>query len=330
MKECSMKPHPLRPFAIVAAVSGCLACASIAAADDAFPSKPVRIIQGFSIGGISDTIARIVGEPLYERLGQPVVVESRAGGGGVVGMASVRGATHDGYTLLLGNAVVTISANKQDKPPFDPMTAFVPVSMIGTAPSILMANGSFPVHNLKELIAFAKARPGAIDCATSGVGTSNDLAVHLLNHMAGLKLATVPYKGSGPSLAAVVGGETPLSFGPLLPAIPPVRSGRLRALGVSGLQRAPTLPDVPAIAELLPGYEAVGFYSIMAPAGVPEPVLEKLHKEINAVLAMPIVRKRLESQGMDVAVMSRKEFGEFLTRDAERWKNLVQSAKLKF
>jgi tripartite-type tricarboxylate transporter receptor subunit TctC len=245
-------------------------------------------------------------------------------------MTAVHSAPHDGYTLLLGNAVITISGNKQDKPPFDPMKAFVPVSMIGTAPSVLMSHPSIPVRGLKDLIAFAKARPGQVDCATSGVGTSNDLAVHLLNHMAGIKLVTVPYKGSGPSLTAALGGETPLTFGPLLPAIPHVKSGRLRGLGMSGLQRSPTLPDVPAITEILPGYEAVGFYSIVAAAGVPAPIVERLHTEINAVLAIPAVRKRLESQGMDVAILSRKEFGDFLVRDAQRWRNLVQQANLKF
>jgi len=312
------------------ALLGCLAWAAPTRADSIFPTKPVRIIQGFSIGGISDTIARILGEGLGERLGQPVVVEARAGAGGVVGMAAVRAAPRDGYTLMLGNTVLTITGNKQDKPAFDPMSEFVAVAMIGTSPSILLANRSFPVGDLKQLIAFAKVRPGQIDCATSGVGSTNDLALHLFNHMAGLKLATVPYKGSGPALTATLGGETPLIFSPLLPAIAPVRSGRLKAFGVSGTTRSAALPEVPAIAELLPGYEAVGFSGIVAPTGVPAPVLERLHKEINAVLGMPAVRKRLDAQGVDVAVMSRDEFGTFLNRDAKRWTELVQKANLKF
>lgn len=298
------------------------------AADGKYPYKPIRIIQGFSIGGISDTLARVVGDKLGARLGQPIVVEARPGAGGIVGMRSVADATPDGYTLLLGNATMTITPNLKQKPPFDPLKLFVPVSMIGTAPSVLMANVSMPVSSIKELIDHAKANAGKIDCATSGVGTSNDLAVHLLNYMAGIRIVTVPYKGSGPSLTAVLGNETPLSFGPLLPAIPHVKAGRLKGLGISSLKRNPALPDVPAIAEVLPGYEDVGFYSIVARHDVPKPIVELLHHEINAILALPDVQKFLVAQGLDVEIMTRREFADFIARDAGRWKDLVHNAHL--
>ena len=315
--------------ALMFALAGGTACAQFAhAADAKYPYKPIRIIQGFSIGGISDTLARIVGDKLGARLGQPIVVEARPGAGGIVGMTAVAGATPDGYTLLLGNATLTISPNLKQKPPFDPIKMFVPVSMIGTAPSVLMANPSMPVHSIKELIAYAKARPGEINCATSGVGTSNDLAVHLLNSMAGINIVTVPYKGSGPSLTAVLGNETPLSFGPLLPAIPQVKAKRLSGLGITSLERNQALPDVPAIAEVLPGYEDVGFYSIVARHDVPGSIIDFLHKEINAVLALPDVQKHLVGQGLDAKVMTRQEFADFIARDARRWKDLVQTAHL--
>jgi tripartite-type tricarboxylate transporter receptor subunit TctC len=318
-----------RTAALMLAIAGGAACAQLArAADGKYPYKPIRIIQGFSIGGISDTLARIVGDKLGARLGQAVVVEARAGAGGIVGMTAVAGATPDGYTFLLGNAIMTISPNLKQKPPFDPMTMFVPVSMIGTAPSVLMANPSMPVNSITELIAYAKARPGQVNCATSGVGTSNDLAVHLLNSMAGITIVTVPYKGSGPSLTAVLGNETPLSFGPLLPAIPQVKAKRLIGLGITSLERNHALPDVPAIAEVLPGYEDVGFYSIVARHDVPKPIIEFLHKEINAVLALPDVQKRLTEQGLDARVMTRQDFADFIKRDAERWRDLVQKAHL--
>lgn len=324
-----MKLLSRQTAALMLALAGGATCVQIAhAADDKYPYKPIRIIQGFSVGGISDTLARIVGVKVGERLGQPIVVEARAGAGGIVGMTSVAEATPDGYTLLLGNAAMTISPNLRQKPPFDAMKMFVPVSMIGSAPSILMANSSMPVNSIKDLIAYAKARPGEINCATSGVGTSNDLAVHLLNFMAGINIMTVPYKGSGPSLTAVLGNETPLSFGPLLPAIPQVKTGRLKALGISSLKRNRALPDVPAIAEVLPGYEAVGFYSIVAHHSVPKPIIELLHQQINAVLTLPDVQKLLIGQGLDVDVMTRQEFADFITRDAKRWKDLVHHAHL--
>ncbi|MGZ5123183.1 MAG: tripartite tricarboxylate transporter substrate binding protein [Burkholderiales bacterium] len=297
-------------------------------ADERFPSRPLRIVQGFSAGGISDTLARIVGDKLERQFNQPVVVETRSGGGGVVGMQAVMDATPDGYTLLLGNSAITISANRKQKLPFDPMKEFVPVSMIGTAPSILLANPALRVSSVSELIAYAKSHDGKVDCATSGVGTSNDLAVHLLNQMAHIKIMKVPYKGSGPSLTAAISNETPLSFAPVLAAISHVKQGRLKPLGVSSLKRNRAFPDVPAIAESVPGYEDVGFYSIVAPREVPRARLDLLHREINSSLALPDVRERLASLGLDVAIMSRDQFGEFMVSDAHKWRGLVSVAHL--
>lgn len=326
-----MKLLTRRVAALLLALTTGGACVPIAhAAAQAYPYRPIRIIQGFSAGGVSDTLARIVGEKVSEHLGQAVVVETRPGGGGIVGMTAVAGATPDGYTLLLGNSAVTIAPNRKDKPPFDPLTMFVPVGMFGTAPSILLANPSMPAGSVKELIAYAKARPGKIDCATSGIGTSNDLAVHLLNNQAGIKIMNVPYKGSGPSLIAAIGNETPLSFGPILPAIPHVKQRRLRALGVSGLKRNQALPEVPAIAEALPGYEAVGFFGIVAQRDVPKPIIELLHKEINAALALPDVQNHFVRLGLDVDIMTRQEFADFIARDAKKWKDLVHAAHLVF
>lgn len=322
---------PARKTATLLLALVCTAtCAPTAHADGKYPYRPIRIIQGFSAGGVSDTLARIVGDKLGERLGQPIVVEARPGGGGIVGMTTVLGSTPDGYTLLLGNSAITVSPNRKDKLPFDPMKMFVPVSMIGTAPSILLANPSMPVSSVTELIAYAKTMPGKVNCATSGIGTTNDLGVHLLNYMAGIKIINVPYKGSGPSLIAALGNETPLSFAPLLPAIPLVKQGRLKAIGMSGLKRNQALPNVPTIAEGLPGYDDVGFYSIVASRDVPKPVIELLHNEINKVLALPDVQTHLNSLGLDVGIMTRREFADFIRKDAEKWSELVHKGNLVF
>lgn len=324
MKLASRRPA-IAAAALIAAIG-----MQTAWAQDRYPYRPIRIIQGFSAGGVSDVLARIVGDKLSERLGQPVVVAAKPGGGGIVGMTTVIEATPDGYTLLLGNSAITISPNRSEKPRFDPMTAFVPVSMFGTAPSILLANLSLPVGSVSDLVAHAKKMPGKINSATSGVGTTNDLGIHLLNQMAGIKLVPIPYKGSGPSLTAVLGNETALSFAPLLPSIPHVQQKRLRALGVSGLKRSPAVPDVPAIAESIPGFDAVGFFGIVAYREVPRPIVDRLHNEINAVLAMPDVQGHVARLGLDLHIMTMKEFGDFIRTDAKRWADLVRDARLVF
>jgi tripartite-type tricarboxylate transporter receptor subunit TctC len=301
-----------------------------ALAQDRYPYRPIRIIQGFSAGGVSDTLARVIGDKLGERLGQPIVVAAKPGGGGIIGMTTVIEASADGYTLLLGNSAITISPNRKDKPRFDPMKAFVPIAMFGTAPSILLANPTMPVGSMPELIAYAKTMPGKINAATSGIGTTNDLGIHLINQMAGVKIMNIPYKGSGPSLTAALGNETSLSFSPLLPAIPHVQFKRLKALGMSGLKRSPAMPDVPAIAESLPGYDAVGFFGVVAYREVPRPVINLLHKEINTVLALPEVQANLARLGLDLSILSQKEFGDFIAQDARKWADLVRDAKLVF
>ena len=318
------QPIPSAVVALALAATGF----QLSYASDKYPYRPIRIVQGFSAGGVSDTLARIVGDKLGERLGQSIVVETRPGGGGIVGMTTVVEATPDGYTLLLGNTSITIAENRKDKPRFDPMKMFVPVSMFGTAPSILLANPAAPVKSVKELVAYAKSRPGDVNCATSGIGTTNDLGVHLLNNMAGVKILNVPDKGSGPSMNAALGNETPLSFAPLLPAIPHVQNRRLRALGMSSLKRNPALPDVPAIAEEIPGYETVGFFSIVAYRDVPKPIIELLHREINAVLAMPAIQAQFTRLGLDIAIMTRREFGDYIENDARKWAELVRKAGL--
>lgn len=322
--------QPVRSAVVALALASTATCVQPSHAAEKYPYRPIRIVQGFSAGGVSDTLAQLVPDDAGERLGQAIIVETRPEGGGIVGMTTVIEATPDGYTLLLGNSSITVSPNRKEKPRFDPMKMFVPVSMFGTAPSILLANPAAPVKSVKELVAYAKSRLGDVNCATSGIGTTNDLGVHLLNHMAGVKILNVPYKGSGPSMNAALGNETPLSFAPLLPAIPHVQNRRLRALGMSSLKRNPALPDVPAITEEIPGYETVGFFSIVAYREVPEPIIERLHREINAVLAMPAIQAQFTRLGLDIAIMTRREFGDYIENDAKKWADLVRKAGLVF
>lgn len=317
--------------AVALALAACTLCISSAFAEDGkFPYRPIRIVHGFSSGGISDTLARVIGDNLGRTMSQTIVVEPRPGGGGIVAMTYVKNQTPDGYTLLLGNSAITVSPNRRDKPPFNPLKTFVPVSMIGTAPSILLANPAAHIHSVHELIDAAKAHPGKIDCATSGIGTTNDLGVHLLNSMAGIKLVPIPFKGSGPSLTAALSDETSLSFAPLLPSIRLVKSGQLAALGVSSLERNQALPDVATIAESLPGFVDVGFYSIVAERSVPLPIIRQLHKEINATLETPSVRDQFTRLGTTVTVMTRKQFGDYIAQDAKKWADLVRTAHLVF
>jgi tripartite-type tricarboxylate transporter receptor subunit TctC len=297
-------------------------------AEGTYPYRPIRIIQGFTVGGVSDTLARTIGEKLGERVGQTVVVEPRQGAGGVLAMEAAAQSSPDGYTLLMGTATITISPNFKQKLAFDPMKSYVPIALLGTAPSILLANPAVPVKSIGELIAYARARPGQINVSTSGVGTTNDLAVHLLNYMTGTKMVTVPYKGSAATLTATIAGETPLNFGPLLPAIPLVQAGRLKALGVTTLKRTPAVPDVPAIAETVPNFEAVSWYGIVAPLKTSPAIVRRLNAEINAVLALPEVAKRLASQGVDVESMSPQQFTEYIKTDAARWKELFERTGL--
>ena len=299
-----------------------------AAAEPAYPNKPIRMIQGFTIGGITDTLGRIVGEKLGERLGQNVVIEARPGAGGVVAMEAGVTATPDGYTLLVGTATITISPHFKRKLAFDPLTSLAPVAMLGTSATIFLANAATPVDSIAGLIAYARTRPGALNVATSGVGSTTDLALHLLNYMADVKLVGVPYKGSAATLTATLGGEVPLASVPLLPSIPHVQGGRLKALGVTTAKRTPALPEVPAVAETLPGFEALSWYGIFAPVKAPATIVRRLNVEINAVLAQPEIVKRLAGQGVEVDAMSIGRFREFLARDTARWKELVEKAGL--
>jgi tripartite-type tricarboxylate transporter receptor subunit TctC len=301
------------------------------AAESTYPTRPIRFVVGFLPGGPSDTIARVVGAKLAEGLKQPVIIENRAGAGGNVSADIVAGANPDGHTILLGTGgPLVIAPIIGQKIGFDPDKDFASVSTLGGSMSILAAHPSLPAANLKELIALAKSKPGEINYASSGVGTANHLTAELLSSMAGIKLTHVPYKGSGAALPALIGGEVKLGFGPILPAIPHVKAGRLKALGVSGLQRATAAPDIPTIAEQgLPGFHVDSWYGVFVPSKTPRNIVMQLNKELNRVLSLPDVKDRLSKDGVEPRGSTPEALDAIVQNEKKVWAKVIREANIK-
>jgi tripartite-type tricarboxylate transporter receptor subunit TctC len=300
------------------------------AADD-FPRRPLRFVVGFLPGGPSDTIARVVGAKLGEGLGQTVIVDNRAGAGGNVSAEIVAHAPADGHTLLLGTGgPLVIAPIIGQKINFDPDKDLVPVSNLGDSMSILCAHPSLPASSVKDLVALARSKPGEINYASSGVGTANHLAAELLSSTAGIKLTHVPYKGSGAALPALIGGEVKLGFGPLLPAIPHVKAGRLKGLGVTALKRSPAAPEIATIAEQgLPGYEVNSWYGVFVPAATPKPVAARLNREIVRVTALPEVRERLSKDGVEAAGSTPEALRNIVQAEKKLWTRVIRDAHIR-
>ena len=305
-----------------------LALTTVAAAQQ-YPTKPVRLIITFAPGGLNDTAGRVVATELGKRLGKQIVVENRTGAGGVVGTELGAQAPKDGYTLLLVSMANAVNPWMY-KLSYDPIKAFTPVAFLASAPNVLSVNKELPVTSVKELIALAKEQPGKLQYATGGVGSFMHLGGELFKMMAGIDMLSVPFRGGGPALTDVIGGHTKLAFATVVATGGHVRSGRLRALGVGGKQRHPLLAEVPTIAEAgLPGYEVANWIGIVAPAGTPAPIVEKLHKEISASLESPEVQQRLSAEGAQSARMSAAGFGEFMVNELNRWGGVVKEAGIK-
>ena len=300
-------------------------------ADSKYPTRPIRFVVGFLPGGPSDTIARVVAVKLGESLGQPVIVENRAGAGGNVSADIVADANPDGHTILLGTGgPLVIAPIIGQKVGFDPDRDFAPVSTLGGSMSILTAHPSLPANNVKELVALAKAKPGEINYASSGVGAANHLSAELLSSLAGIKLTHVPYKGSGAALPALISGEVKLGFGPLLPAIPHVKAGRLKALGVTGLKRATAAPDIPTIAEQgFPGFHVDSWYGVFVPAKTPKPIVARLNAEINRIMALPDVKERLSKDGVDPGGSTPEQLNAIVQNEKKMWSKVIKQANIK-
>jgi tripartite-type tricarboxylate transporter receptor subunit TctC len=302
-------------------------CAADAA--QAYPVRPVRIIVAFPPGGGNDIIARFIGSRLTPRLGQQMVIDNRGGASGIIGSEIVARAVPDGHTLLFTSVSHTMNEAIR-KLPYDTLGSFAPVALLGRGPNVLVAHPSLPAKSLPELIALAKSRPGRVNYASTGTAGMHHFGGELFKRHAGIDLAHVAYKGGGPAALAVVSGEVELMFSTLPLALPNIRAGRLRPLGVGGTARSPLLPEVPTLAEAgAPGYEFTVWWGIVAPARTPAPVIARLNGEINAILVDPEAAKQLAAEGAEVAAWTPARFGALLADNVAKWKRVAREADIR-
>jgi tripartite-type tricarboxylate transporter receptor subunit TctC len=320
---------PRRTFLHLAAGAAALPTASRIARAQAYPTRPVRIIIGFAAGGAPDILGRLLGQWLSERLGQPFVIENRTGAGGNIATEAVAQATADGYTLLLTSVGNAVNATLYDKLNYNFLRDIAPVASISREPLGMEVHPSFPAKTVPELIVYAKANPGKINYASAGSGSSLHMAGELFKLMAGVELVHVPYRGSPPALTDLLGGQVQLMFCPLPPSVEYVRSGRLRALAVTTATRSQALPDIPVVADFVPGYEASAWYGIGAPKSTPAEIVDKLNAEINAGLADPKLKARLTELGSVAFAGSPSDFGKHLAAETEKWGKVIRAANIK-
>ena len=294
-----------------------------------YPTKPVRLIVGVAPGGANDTVARLVAQTLSERLGQPVVVENRPGAGGNIGLEAAANAPPDGYTLLFATSANALSVAFYDKANVNFARDIAPVTSLVRGPLIMEVNPSFPAKTIPEFIAYAKANPGKINMASAGIGNTTHVAGELFMMLTGTKFTHVPYRGGAPAVTDLIGGQVQVYFDGVSGSLDHVRSGRLRALGVTTAERADVLPNVPSIAEFVPGYEAGGWYGIGVPKNVPAEVVDKLNKEINASLADAKLKTRLADLGYVTFGGSSAEFGSMIAREVDKWAKVLKFAGIK-
>jgi tripartite-type tricarboxylate transporter receptor subunit TctC len=307
----------------------CLALLSSVSFDQGYPSKPVRFIIPFPPGGSNDIVGRAIGQQLGGRLGQTVIIDNRGGAGSMIGTNEASKSPPDGYTLLLiSTAFPTIIAF--NRLPQDAMKSFEPVAMRGSGPALLVVPAASPVNSVAELLRLLKQKPGDLNAAAAGIGSFQHMATELFRLQTGTKFVVVQYKGGGPALTDVIAGQVHMNLGSLVQMLPHVRSGKLKALGVSSAKRVPALPDVPTIAEAgVPGFEVSNWWGVLVPAGTPAPIVDRLHREITAILDSPETRRRFELEGAEVARMKPEEFGAFVTRETEKWTRVVKEAGIK-
>ena len=308
-------------------VLACLA-AGIAAAQG-YPARPVRIVVPFAPGGPNDILARVIGQKLTESWGQQVIVENRAGGGTVIGTEMVAKSPPDGYHLLMVSTSHTTNPTPVRNLPFDTLRDLAPVILVANSSNVLLAHPSLPARSVKELIALAKTRPDQVAYGSGGNGASTHLSGEMLCQMGGVTMIHVPYKGAGPANIALISGQITWMFGNAMPSVPHIKSGRLRALAVTGRQIIPVLPGVPTVAATLPGFEANSWYGVSVQGGTPKDVIAKLNQDIGRVLGASDMRTRLEAEGAEPGGGSPEEFGSFFRAEIEKWARVIRAAGIK-
>ena len=306
-----------------------LALFSTVALAQAWPAKSVRLIIPFPPGGSNDIVGRMIAQQLSERLGTQVVADNRGGAGGLIGTEMAAKAEPDGHTLLLISVAYAFNTSIY-KLPYDPAKAFSPVAMLGSGPVVLCVNGDLPVNSVKDLLALAKAKPGQLNYASAGVGSFQHLASALFKLQSGADIVHVPFKGGGPAMMDVIAGNTQIAIGSLVQILPQIRSGRLKVLGVGSAKRLAILPDVPTITEAgVPGYEATNWWGILAPAGTPHAVIERLNKEFRVILGSAETQKRFQTEGAEAHLLGADEFGRYIAQETAKWAKVVKEAGLR-
>ena len=312
-----------------AALAAMVVCAA-PALGQAYPTKPIRIVAPSTPGDAPDVIARLVADKLSVALGQQVVVDNKPGAGGVVGSESVAKSAPDGYTLIMGNAGSHgINAAVYSRLPYDIQRDFAPVSQVAIAPNVMVINPSVPANSVAEFLAYAKSQPGKLSYASGGNGSSAHMSMELFKSMAGIDVQHIPYKGSSPALTDLIGGQVAVFIGNMPPTVPHIKSGKLRALAVTTRTRSALMPELPTIADTLPGYETVAWFGVLAPAGTPPDVVNKLSAEIGKIARSPEMREKLVAMGAEPVGGTPEEFKAVIDRDIAKWKPLAQKVGIK-
>ena len=315
--------------ALLALVTALLAVPALAQSlPNAWPSKPIRLINPFPPGGGATIIGRLMAQELTERLGQSVVFDNRGGAGGIIGMEIAARATPDGYTFTMATASTVTIHPLLSKTPFDPIKDFSPVSHVSNVPLLLVIHPSVTAKSTKEFLALLKSQPGKLNFASSGKGTISHLAGELFKHNTGVNMVHVPFRGGGPALVDVLGGQVQVNFANILSSLPHVKGGRLRGLAVTSSKRSSAIPELPTVAESLAGYEVVQWNGMLAPARVPQAIIARLNSEIERILALPEMKSRLAADGADAVGGSPEKFGAFIRADIDKWARVIKAAKV--